>query len=85
MSLTALLRQPTWLSILLVSGLLALVFGLTTLLKLTLCARLLIIVVVMIGVSILYVPYNAQVTAIVLSVGFISCFLLTFTLLAKQK
>jgi len=84
MSVSGILHEPTWLALLLILVLLGAVYLLTKLFRVTLGARLLIMVLAMIAVSIVYLPYNAQVTAIVLSTGFIVCFLLTFTLLAKR-
>ena len=84
--LTKLLHQPTWVGLGVVLVLMVIAYVLTTyVLKLQLAAKLLTLVALAIGLAVLYMPYNATVTGIVLSAGFIICFLLTFTLLAKAS
>ncbi len=82
-ALHTLLHQPTWIGLLMVAATLAAIHMLSSRLKVTPTARLLIVLASSIVIGVLYVPHNPSITAIVLSVGFIATFALTFTQLGK--
>lgn len=80
---TQLLHRPTWVGVLTVALVMATLYLITRQLRLPFTKRLLVLVASMIILGVLYLPHNATVTGIVLSIGFITTFLLTFTLLAR--
>lgn len=83
--ISSLFHQSTPISLLIVAACLGAVYLVTAkIIKLSFSQRLLAVVATAIVLGMVYLSHNPTVTAIVLSVGFIACFLLTFALL-KQK
>jgi hypothetical protein len=76
-------HQPLWVSITLVCAVIAAIWLLSF--KLSFFARCLVVILALIPIGIFYLPHNPQMSALVLSVGFIAVFLVVFTSLGLGK
>lgn len=77
-------HQSAPLSLLLIAFVLFVLFTVMKFMKVNFLNRVLVLIPVIIGIAIFYLPHNAAVTTVVLSCGFILTFLLVFTMLAAK-
>lgn len=80
----ALAHQPTVVSIIVCSAVMLAVFGLLSIFKINPLMRALLLIPVAILLAVVYMPHNPTVTTILLSTGFVSTFLMAFTLLKRS-
>lgn len=82
--LDTLSHQSAPVSLLLILFILFVIYTVLRFMKVNFLNRVLILIPVIVAISIFYLPHNAVVTSVTLSVGFVLTFLLVFTMLAGK-
>ena len=77
-------HQSAPLSLLLIAFILFVLFTAMRIMKVIFLNRVLVLIPTLIAFAVFYLPHNAMVTTVVLSIGFILTFLLVFTMLAGK-